>query len=76
MMIVHSSIVYRVRERFPVGTSVELVRMMAEDAPPVGTRGVVLGVDNNATIAVKWADGSVRGIVYMEDECKIVDKEN
>jgi hypothetical protein len=34
-----------IRARYPVGTRVELVKMDDVQAPPVGTRGTVLGVD-------------------------------
>lgn len=60
------------RERFPVGTRVELVRMDDVQAPPIGTKGTVKGVDDIGSILVQWDNGSSLNVVYGEDECKIV----
>ena len=38
--------VKRIRKEYPTGTRVELVRMDDPQAPPVGTRGTVRGVDD------------------------------
>ena len=40
------------RERFPRGTRVELVKMDDPQAPPIGTKGTVLGVDDIGSIMV------------------------
>ena len=39
-------IVEYIRDSYPVGTRIELVRMDDVQAPPVGTRGTVRGVDD------------------------------
>ena len=38
--------VERLRREYPAGTRVELVRMDDCQAPPAGTHGTVLGVDD------------------------------
>ena len=50
-----------VRNRWPAsaafiraGTRVELVQMDHAQAPPVGTRGTVIGVDDTGSIMVDW----------------------
>ena len=60
------------RERYPEGTRVELVRMEDEQAPPVGTKGTVTAVDDSGTIHVKWDTGSTLGIAYGEDQCRVL----
>ena len=40
------------RSRYPKGARVELVRMDDPQAPPVGTKGTVLGVDDVGSILV------------------------
>ena len=45
------------RSRYPKGARVELVRMDDPQAPPVGTKGTVLGVDDVGSILVAWDNG-------------------
>ena len=64
------------REQYPIGTRVELVRMEDEYrklAP--GEKGTVTGVDDIGTIHVNWDCGSCLGISYGEDLCKKVVEE-
>ena len=63
-------IVNRVREEYPEGTRVELVRMDDCQAPPIGTKGTVIGVDDTASIMVAWDNGSSLHIIYGEDVCR------
>lgn len=63
-------IVERVRREYPVGTRVELVQMDDMQAPPVGTKGTVWGVDDTGSIMVHWDNGSRLHVVYGEDECR------
>lgn len=65
-------IVERLRRTYPKGTVVELVHMNDHHAPLVGTHGTVMSVDDIGTIHVRWQNGSVLGVAYGEDECKIV----
>ena len=60
------------RERYPEGTRVELVRMEDPQAPPVGTKGTVTAVDDIGTIHVNWDTGSTLGIAYGEDQCRVL----
>ena len=62
----------RVKEQYPKGTRVELIRMEDPQAPPVGTRGTVISVDDIGTIHVKWDNGSTLGVVLGEDQCRVL----
>ena len=42
------------RERFPKGTHVKLIRIDDPQAPPVVTRGTVQGVDDIGSILIDW----------------------
>ena len=64
------------RERFPKGTRVELVQMDDLQAPPIGTKGTVIGVDDIGTIHVRWDCGSSLGVAYGEDVCRKVADSN
>lgn len=63
-------IVEQVRKEYPVGTRVILQRMDDCQAPPVGTKGTVTGVDDTASILVAWDNGSHLNVVYGEDYAK------
>ena len=72
-MFVKREIVERLRKQYPVGTRVELVRMNDEQAPPIGTRGTVTGVDDLGSIMISWDNGGSLSVVYGEDLCKKID---
>lgn len=59
--------VARIRSEYPEGTRVVLEQMNDLQAPPVGTMGTVLGVDDTASILVRWDNGSGLNVVYGED---------
>ena len=60
------------REQFPQGARVELLRMDDPQAPPIGTCGTVIGVDDTGSVMVRWDNGSGLHVVYGEDECRKV----
>lgn len=39
-------------------------------APPIGTKGTVRGVDDTGSIMVDWDNGSGLNVVYGEDSCR------
>ncbi len=57
------------REQFPEGQRVKLLQMDDPQAPPEGTEGTVIWVDDMATIHVSWDNGSSLGVVYGQDYC-------
>ena len=61
-----------VRQKYPAGTRVELIRMDDPQAPPIGTKGTVIGVDDTGSIMVDWDNGSGLNVIYGEDEVLIV----
>ncbi len=66
--------VERIRKQYPVGCRVELVRMDDIQAPPMGTKGIVTGVDDTGSIMVRWENGSSLNVVYGEDLCRIIEE--
>lgn len=66
-------IVERIREEYPAGCRVELIQMNDVQAPPIGTKGTVIGVDDTASIMVRWDNGSGLNVVYGEDACRRCD---
>jgi hypothetical protein len=63
-------LVESLRKRYPVGCRVELLRMDDPQAPPIGTRGTVRGVDDIASIIVAWDNGCSLSVAYGEDSCR------
>ena len=59
--------VERVRREYPAGSRVELLRMEDVQAPPIGTLGTVLGVDDTGSLLMRWDNGSGLNVVYGED---------
>ena len=55
------------RREYPVGCRVELLQMEDVQAPPIGTKGTVRGVDDIGSIMVSWDTGSSLSVVYGED---------
>ena len=47
-------LVESIRKQYPIGCRVELLRMDDPQAPPVGTKGTVTGVDDIGDILVDW----------------------
>lgn len=66
--------VVRIRAEYPAGTRVELVKMDDPQAPPIGTKGTVLYVDDIASLCMRWDNGSSLHVAYGEDIVKKVDK--
>ena len=55
------------RETYPKGTRVELIRMDDEQAPPPGTLGTVLGVDDIGSLMMAWDNGSGLNVIWQVD---------
>ena len=74
MRKLQKEIIDHLREGFPRGCRVELIRMDDPQAPPIGTGGTVIGVDAFGTIHVDWDNGSRLGVAYREDDCRRIDE--
>lgn len=57
----------RLRQAYPKGTRVELIRMDDEQAPPPGTHGTVLGVDDIGSLMMAWDNGSGLNVIWRVD---------
>ena len=65
----------RLRKQYPEGTKVKLIWMNDYEAPPKGTIGEVIYIDDMGTIHVNWENGSSLGLVPRADAWEII-KEN
>lgn len=60
--------IQKVKETYLPGMRIRLVKMDDFQAPPIGTEGTVLGVDDIGSIMVSWDNGSRLNVVLGEDE--------
>lgn len=67
MRTIPKSLINSMREVYKVGARVRLVQMDDPQAPPVGTEGTVLFVDDIGTIHIAWDNGSSLGAAFGED---------
>jgi len=71
MKEIHPKKLKELRDNYPTGTRVILIKM---DDPYTklksGVKGTVILVDDIGTIHVKWDSGSSLGVAYGEDICK------
>lgn len=70
MIKASKAVVQDLRKHFPAGTRVELVQMDDPQAPPIGTKGTVTGVDDTGSILVAWDTGCGLNVVYGVDICR------
>lgn len=60
----------RVRRQYPEGTRVVLLQMDDPQAPPIGTEGTVLDVDDTASLLVSWDNGSHLNVIFGVDRAR------
>ena len=68
--------VNRIKERYPIGTVIELTADMDDSYHPIkqGMRGEVINIDDIGTLHMKWQNGSGLGVVVGEDSFKVISK--
>ena len=62
----------RIRREYPVGTIIEIQKMDDPQAPPVGTLGEVIGVDDLGDLEMLWSTGSSLKVILSEDRIRKV----
>ena len=73
MRVPSKEIVEQVRRQYPVGTRVKLLHMDDVQAPPIGTKGTVTGVDDTGSLMVDWDTGSGLNVIYGVDRVRKVE---
>lgn len=71
-MFVNKEKLAYLRNTYAKGTVVELLEMDDPQAPPVGTKGKVMYVDDAGQIGVKWDTGSSLSLIDGVDSFRIV----
>lgn len=65
--------IQKMKKTYSAGMRVKLIKMDDFQAPPTGTEGTVLGVDDIGSIMVAWDNGSGLNVVIGEDKVEIID---
>ena len=74
--MISKEMIKTLKEVYPDGTRIKLIKMDDIQAPPKGTLGTVYGVDSIGSILVKWDNGSTLNVIFKEDIIeKISDKD-
>ncbi len=68
--------VEKIKEKYPVGTIIELTADMDDSFSPIlkGTQGEVIAVDDMGTLHMKWDNSRSLGVVPYEDAFKVISK--
>jgi hypothetical protein len=74
MKIPERGTVEALRREYPAGRRVTLLEMDDPQAPPKGTEGTVMCVDDTGTVHVRWDTGSSLGAVYGIDRIRTADR--
>ena len=72
MKFIDKETLKQIRETFPNGTRVELIKINDPYNKKLrpGAQGTVVAVDDVGTIHVAWDCNSFLGVVYGEDVCR------
>lgn len=68
--MISKEIINRLKLKYPIGSRVKLIQMEDKQAPPIGTLGTVMGVDDIGSIMVSWDNGSNLNVIYRVDKIK------
>ena len=72
MRVILPAALHALRSQFTPGTRVELLQMEDTQAPPVGTKGTVIGMDDIGSLMVRWDNGSGLNVLYGIDYYRII----
>lgn len=67
--------VKKLKEIYPKGTQIRLLRMNGEEQMPYGLQGTVRLVDDIGQIHISWENGSSLPVNTEEDEFEIVSQQ-
>lgn len=63
MRLPSKAYIEHLRSAYPSGAKVKLLKMDDFQAPPIGTIGTVIGVDDAGSIMVHWSNGSSLNVI-------------
>ena len=73
MRLPTKEMIEQMRRQYPEGCRVQLDKMDDPQAPPIGTSGTVIGIDDIGSVMVHWDTGSGLNVAYGADLCHRTD---
>ena len=67
--------VEHLKARYTKGLRIELIHMDDPQAPPAGTRGTIITVDDIGDLVVAWDNGCGLNVVPSVDRVRIITEE-
>ena len=67
--------VEQIKARYTKGLRIELIQMDDSQAPPAGTRGTIITVDDIGDLVVAWDNGCGLNVVPGVDRVRIITEE-
>ena len=64
--------ILKLKKRLPENTRIKLISMNDIQAPPSGTLGTVVGIDDIGMVLVEWDNGSTLSLIPEEDKFQII----
>lgn len=64
--------VQKIKDTYRPGMRIRLIEMDDIQAPPFGTKGTIIGVDDIGMLLVSWDNGSSLNVVLSEDKIEIL----
>ena len=74
MRFPNKELVEFLQQEYPPETRVRLTRMDDPQAPHLGTKGTVTGVDDMGSLLVDWDNGSHLNVIHGVDEVRKLNK--
>lgn len=62
----------RIRSKYPPGTKIKLIEMSDPQAPPPGTIGEVIAVDDAGQLVTSWQNGSHLSVIVGVDTVALI----
>mgnify|MGYP000851355456 FL=1 len=61
-----------IKKKYPIGSIIKLTKMDDPYAPPIGTIGKIVGIDDIGSLLIRWENGSSLRVTVPDDKIEIV----
>lgn len=61
-----------IKKKYPIGSIIKLTKMDDPYAPPIGTIGEIIDIDDIGSLLIRWENGSSLRVTAHDDKIEIV----